>query len=186
MKLSILSTLVLPFLAAAGPSGYQILSSRSASPVHLLPMNANGGAFYLGGNTSTYCPPQVGSCPPGTQTVLAPGGAALDVTVPGGQELYISPTGALSFTQPHSAYVPPGSVLGPFSIAARSGSTLPHYSTTAWGASGFMACPTKDHRWQVFVAAQNVTAPLGKVEDCLGFSAIAFPYNGSIPAWEYV
>lgn len=77
MKLSILSTLVLPFLAAAGPSGYQILSSRSASPVHLLPMNANGGAFYLGGNTSTYCPPQVGSCPPGTQTVLAPGGAAL-------------------------------------------------------------------------------------------------------------
>ena len=80
MKLSsVVPGFALPLLAAAsGPSGYGVISSRSGSPIHLLSMTASGLGFYLGGNTSTYCPTSVvQDCPPGTQTILAPGGAAL-------------------------------------------------------------------------------------------------------------
>jgi hypothetical protein len=62
---------------------------------------------------------------------------------------------------------------------------LSHYTFNAWGASGFMACPTADKRWQVFVAATNATVPSGNVNDCLGFSAVAMPYKGDVPAWQY-
>lgn len=60
-----------------------------------------------------------------------------------------------------------------------------HCTVHDFGADGFMACPTQDHRWQVFVAMQNATVPSGNVNDCLGFSALALTYNGDIPAWQY-
>jgi hypothetical protein len=49
-----------------------------------------------------------------------------------------------------------------------------------------MACPTADNRWQVFAALSNATVPSGNVADCLGFSAIALPYQGDVPAWQYI
>jgi hypothetical protein len=56
---------------------------------------------------------------------------------------------------------------------------------SGWGASGFMACPTEDSKWQVFAALQNATVPSGNVQDCLGFSAIATPTNETGNAWQY-
>ena len=72
-------------------SYFGAISARSASPVHLLPLTANGGKFYLGGDTSAYCPPQVGeACNdyPGNYTVFAGGSGTLSlgVVVPGGQQ----------------------------------------------------------------------------------------------------
>ena len=84
----VFSTLVASTLA----QGYfGVISARSASPVHLLPLTANGGKFYLGGDSSSYCPPQVGeTCNeyPGNYTVFAGGngGLSLGVIVPGGQQ----------------------------------------------------------------------------------------------------
>lgn len=86
MKFTLASTL-LPLLAAAAPaqqrdsnsstpSTFGIMSARSGSPIHLLPLNANSGGFYLGGNTSSYCPISSG-CPAGTETVFAGDGSAL-------------------------------------------------------------------------------------------------------------
>jgi hypothetical protein len=50
------------------------MASRSASPIHFLPMTARGGHFWLGGKTSSYCPKEVeemgGVCPPGTETAF--------------------------------------------------------------------------------------------------------------------
>jgi hypothetical protein len=147
-------------------------------------MNAAGQKFWLGGQTSSYCPTQVGqNCPPGNQTVLAPGGNSLDVVVPGGQQVYVDPAGALSFTQAHSAYIPPGSSVG--NLAYEPGTPWAHYTFNGWGASGLMACPTEDNRWQVFAAIDNATVPSGNVGDCLGFSALALPYKGDAPAWQY-
>ncbi|KAA8643668.1 hypothetical protein EYZ11_003403 [Aspergillus tanneri] len=189
MKFSFAS-LALPLLAAAAPTkddnpAFGVMSSRSASPIHLLPMNAAGQHFYLGGKASTYCPlPEGKGCPPGTSTVFAPGGSGLNVMVPGGQQVYVNPDGALSFTQAHSAYVPPGSALGPFSY--EPGENFGHYTFTGWGASGFMACPTKDQRWQVFANLQNATVPTGNVEDCLGFSAMAPKADSGAAAWQYI
>jgi hypothetical protein len=107
-----------------------------------------------------------------------------DVEVPGGQQVYVDPSGALSFTQAHSAYIPPGSAIG--GLMYEAGNPWSHYTFNGWGASGFMACPTDDNRWQVFAAMQNATVPSGNVEDCLGFSAMALTYKGAVPAWQYI
>ncbi|KAJ5104176.1 hypothetical protein N7532_004705 [Penicillium argentinense] len=179
--------LALPLLAAAAPApitepraeanpNFNVMAIRSASPIHYSQLNAAGQKFWLGGKTSSYCPDIDGiQCPPGNQTVLASGGNSLDVEVPGGQQVYVAPSGALSFTQAHSANIPPAPQSAPWS----------HYTFNGWGASGFMACPTEDNRWQVFVAMQNATVPQGNVSDCLGFSAMALPYKGEVPAWQY-
>lgn len=80
----ILSTLVLPLLAAAAPTPneeaktnppFTVMSIRSGSPIHFLTMTASGTHFYLGGKTSSYCPSEEGLvCPPGKETVLADNG----------------------------------------------------------------------------------------------------------------
>jgi hypothetical protein len=50
---------------------YGVMSARSGSPVHLLPMQARGSNFYLGGSPATYCPqPPVTSCPAGLDTIF--------------------------------------------------------------------------------------------------------------------
>jgi hypothetical protein len=51
-----------------------VTAARSGSAIHLLPMNAAGRRFYLGGSTLSYCPDEVmtqGDCPPGNTTVIS-------------------------------------------------------------------------------------------------------------------
>ncbi|KAL2852991.1 hypothetical protein BJX68DRAFT_48648 [Aspergillus pseudodeflectus] len=193
MKLELISSL-LPLMVAAAPAtapaaeqpaAFTVMASRSASPIHFLPMNAAGQSFWLGGSPATYCPLPSG-CPPGDLTVLAGNGGSLSVTVPGGQQIYVSPEGALKFTQAHSASIPAGSSRGPFEyVPGAANQPFGHYVYSGWGASGFMACPTEDSKWQVFAALQNATVPSGNVKDCLGFSAIATPTNETGNAWQY-
>lgn len=59
--------------AISSPSiPYSVVSARSASPIHLLPMQARNQNFYLGGLPGTYCPqPPVSNCPFGVATVFA-------------------------------------------------------------------------------------------------------------------
>lgn len=107
-----------------------------------------------------------------------------DTEVPGGQQVYVDPNGALSFTQAHSANIPAGSAVG--GLLYVPGKPWNHYSFEGWGAKGFMACPTDDqNRWQVFAAIQNATVPQGDASKCLGFSAMALTYKGEVPAWQY-
>jgi len=190
---------LVPFLASAAPVGtcpsggnggvpstFTVISARSGSPIHLLPLNAAGEKFYLGGQPATYCPTEVNPCPPGDVTALIRG-YSLDTEVPGGQQIYVAPSGALSFTQAHSISIPTGSAIGPFSVSP--GASFATYSTTAFGATGFMACPnqaTNPSQWQVFAALQNATVPTGKVSDCLGFDALATNYTGPVAAWQYI
>lgn len=56
-----------PETTPAGPFG--IISAHSTSKIHLLPWTASGQAFYLGGETATYCPDVVGSACPNASTV---------------------------------------------------------------------------------------------------------------------
>ncbi|OJJ50235.1 hypothetical protein ASPZODRAFT_49437, partial [Penicilliopsis zonata CBS 506.65] len=164
-------------------STFTVTAVRSGSEIQYLTMTAADSAFWLGGVTSSYCPETVTDCPAGNQTVLVDG-VALDVEVPGGQQIYVNPLGALSYTVPHSAYIPANSSVGPFVYTPGAG--WGHYTFTGWGASGFMACPTLDNKWQVFAAVQNATVPSGNVDDCLGFDALANVYDGDVAAWEYI
>lgn len=94
------SALALPQYATPSPTPspapspyFSVISARSASPIHLLPLEANGGKFYLGGTRSAYCPADnVGEAVcaqyPGNTTTLAGGYGTLSlgVVVPGGQQ----------------------------------------------------------------------------------------------------
>lgn len=54
-------------------SALTVIAARSASPIHLAPMNAAGLRFYLGGQTLSYCPSVVddeGACPTGNETAF--------------------------------------------------------------------------------------------------------------------
>lgn len=74
----------LPFLAAAAPApDYKVsplpqssgpvglIATHSASPIHLQSINASGQAFWIGKETSSYCPLTDQSlCPPGKDTSI--------------------------------------------------------------------------------------------------------------------
>ncbi|KAJ5670794.1 uncharacterized protein N7477_006157 [Penicillium maclennaniae] len=68
-----IASLALPLLAAAAPTmqtreanpPFSVMAIRSGSPIHYSQMNAAGQKFYLGGQTSSYCPDLEGlTCPP--------------------------------------------------------------------------------------------------------------------------
>ncbi|KAJ9294599.1 hypothetical protein DTO271G3_6867 [Paecilomyces variotii] len=192
---------LLPLLASAIPRGqpmakrqtdippFTVTAARSGSPIHLLPLEAAGQSFWLGGSPATYCPTGEGIvCPPGTDTVIV-GASALDVEVPGGQLLYVDPSGALSFTQAHSINIPTGSAVGPFQYQA--GQPFGHWTFTGWNSTGFMACPQPQGNttnWRVYAAISNATVPTGNVSDCLGFDALTYPWqsNSTAAAWQYI
>ncbi|KAJ5919105.1 hypothetical protein N7466_010048 [Penicillium verhagenii] len=215
MKLSALLSLV-PLVAALPGSRsttkdvnapFGVTAARSGSPIHFLPLTASGSNFYLGGKSATYCPSEVvPGCNGRTNDTIIYGQSALDVVVPGGQAIYVAPTGALMFTTPHSGYIPAGSSQGPFHYApGQSGNPLGTWTYTGQGAAGFMACPVPASNsssnaaarraaaaappsWQVYAALQNATVPSGNVGDCLGFDALAVGLNvtSDTLAWEYI
>ncbi|RMZ86087.1 hypothetical protein DV737_g100, partial [Chaetothyriales sp. CBS 132003] len=177
-----------PVVAPTAP--YGVIAARSGSPIHLLPLNAAGFSFHLGGSTASYCPTSVteqgGVCPPGNVTVLL-GTCSLDDEVPGGQQIWATPDGAIGYTQAHSISVPIDSVPCPFSYSKQAGEQFGHLSTSVFGASGLMACPNPNGSWDVFAALQNATVPNGDVSSCLGFDALTVDYiSDTAAAWQYV
>ncbi|EAW08518.1 putative IgE binding protein [Aspergillus clavatus NRRL 1] len=180
MKLTLLP--IFAALAAAGNQTlfpFEVIANAPGTPVDRLRLAASNLSFSLGGQTTTFCPLQDG-CPPGNHTVIDASGGALDVIVPGGQRIFINPAGAVSFTQAHSTFIPPGSTLGPF-----------FQSQGVWhfrgpGAFDFMACPTPSRIWQVFAAQRNVTVPLGNVTACVRFVAVVIPFLTGPGAFQYV
>jgi hypothetical protein len=115
------------------------------------PLVADGGKFFLGGDTS--------SSNPQNPTVLigSPNACSLDVGVPDGQRVYVSHDLSVGYTSPHSAMKPEGAVdcLDVDRDANPGAQTLTLWST-AFGANGFMACPV-DGRWELF--AQQWSGP---------------------------
>lgn len=91
------------------------------------------------------------------------GTLSLGVVVPGGQQVYVAPDGALSYTQPHSAYKPEGSVVDGWNKTEGANFGSLNF------VDGLVACPTTEGKpWQVYGALSTVE--LGS--DCLGFNAL--------------
>ncbi|KAF1930289.1 uncharacterized protein M421DRAFT_418604 [Didymella exigua CBS 183.55] len=171
--------------SAPGTGYFGVIASRSATDIHLQAVQARGGKFYIGaGPPTSFCPVEsvgASSCPSGNSTVFAGGDRTLSLgtVVPGGQQVYVAPDGALSYTIAHSAYIPPGSYVDDFSITpAASANTLGTLSFE----TGFTACPVgaAGAGYQVYGQTQNFEAS----SDCIGFTAqtIAVDHPG---AWQY-
>jgi hypothetical protein len=173
--------------AATFPSAYGLIVGTNIQPFHFESFNANSGKFWLNlPETSSSCPESVPSCPPGTDTVFRAAGD-LATAVPGGQQVYVSVEGALLFTQAHGNEVPEGAVSSPFTYNLVDGAQYGTVSTEAFGAKGFMACPTPGSvAYQVFVNMPNAIVPLGNVKDCVPVEPLAIPYTqANVAAWQY-
>ncbi|KAK2786211.1 hypothetical protein FQN52_007960 [Onygenales sp. PD_12] len=168
------------------PGPFTVLSARSASPVHLYPMQASNQHFFLGGRPNTYCPLQLPERCPRTNSTVIEGLAELSVVVAGGQHLYVEPSGALGFARPDYPEKPAGSVETGFTYTP--GTEHGKFGFHGLGADGFMACPGHENGlYQVFAAMWHAEVPTGNIDDCLGFVAMAIPYEGETPAaWQYV
>ena len=113
-----------------------------------------------------------------------------DVEVPGGQQVYIGPDGALSFTQAHSASYPPGSQFGGF------GASGGEFVFSGSNGTGWIACP---------LAATDFSPPLnyiskiyanvsshptrypngGPIFVCYDVVLLLDAYTGGFGAWQY-
>ncbi|KAL9066530.1 MAG: hypothetical protein Q9161_007505 [Pseudevernia consocians] len=190
MRSFLVFTSLLPLLSSANPlplesrqstlDPFSLTASRSGSPIHLSAINANGESFWIGKKTASYCP--------------------ADYTeVPGGQVVYVLPTGALSFTLAHAEGQPEennGTTTG-FSFTPGTDDALGVFSFTGLGSTGFLACPAKNGTkpWQIFAdikGIENRDVPGGNVSACLGFDALAASgeelgtaNTGGVAAWEY-
>ncbi|MCJ1269421.1 hypothetical protein MMC22_009313 [Lobaria immixta] len=184
-------------VANSGPIG--LIATHSASPIHLSSVNAAGQNFWIGKDTSSYCPlTPASSCPPGKNTVIEvlgdqahPGTAAMDVVVPGGQQMFIRSNGALGYTQAHSASIPTGAITTGFTYTPPSGGAqFGTFGVSLPGSAGLLACPTGANfsgPYQVFVNLKNLKdsdVAGGKINKCIGMNALAVSTNGA-DAWQY-
>ncbi|CAG8960736.1 hypothetical protein HYFRA_00002272 [Hymenoscyphus fraxineus] len=154
-------------------------------------VNAVAGGFFVGKRANTTsCPTAVEGLDcalfPGNQTVLTTGGEGtlfLSVAVPGGQQVYVAPSGALGYTPPHTTSKPEGSIVDGFL----------RYQSQAGGAPiplsfqdrAFKACPVANEEGVFQIYAQSVGNPEdGSHEDeCVYVQLRTYP--GSINAWQY-
>ncbi|KAI0434895.1 hypothetical protein F5Y09DRAFT_295151 [Xylaria sp. FL1042] len=127
------------------------------------PINANGGKFYVNKPTATYCPLDDCSGFEGKDTTFVIGTdsttMSLDVSVPGGQQVYIAPDGTLSFTQAHSAYIPPGSIVTGFSRNASQETGAPFYLYS--DLASWYLCPVTEGEpttkvYQIYASDQDI------------------------------
>ncbi|KAI4863313.1 hypothetical protein F4820DRAFT_427303 [Hypoxylon rubiginosum] len=150
-------------------------------------INASGGKFWVNKDTSAYCPDGIEGLDctlyPGSRTVFAGGNntVSLDVSVPGGQQVYVAPDGSLSYTTAHSAFMPNGSIVTGFSRSRSEAFGAPIY----WGMDGrsWLICPVgegepREKTYQLFILAGN------QKEDCLLTGVRTYTSSGP-DAWQY-
>lgn len=179
---------------------YLYSSTGGAEPTALngAVINANSNGFYINGlPTGSYCPYTPSACPAGNTTVLSASGTgslAMDVEVPGGQQVYISPDGSLNYTTgplPDSTtgagYTPRGIYVG-WTYTSDYGEytfgslTFSQNSSTTASVFDFLACPTADDGYAVKAPLANLTFS----DDCVKIGLITYVADLAGPAsWQY-
>ncbi|KAG5986150.1 hypothetical protein E4U43_005640, partial [Claviceps pusilla] len=96
-----------------------------------------------------------------------------NVIVPGGQQIYIAPDSSLSFTRPHSAYIPPGSVVTGFTLQ----------DNELVSPSRFFTACADDDAWKVYVPLE--TSDIAISRRCIAAFRVATA-PATNPVWEYV
>ncbi|KXJ88478.1 hypothetical protein Micbo1qcDRAFT_178100 [Microdochium bolleyi] len=105
-------TALLHSAAVAAATSFTLSAYAPGTEVDGAVLNAAASAFYTGiSGPATYCPIDTG-CPEIGGTVVYDGLTAMAVMVPGGQAIYVNPSGQVKYTVAHSAYMPLGSYVG--------------------------------------------------------------------------
>jgi len=167
---------------------YTVMAIRSGSPVQYLPLNAIAGRFYLGGNTTSFCPDSDScgnTCPPGNVTVFD-GSCALDASNPeyydvSEQTLWTTDNGVIGYdfsqVRPENAYN------CPWYLGTSENAVFAATIETTYGADGFLACPTAtDGIWQVLrdvTDESELAPPQGDASKCLSIDLVALEYNAT-------
>ncbi|KAM3081288.1 hypothetical protein ACMFMG_005243 [Clarireedia jacksonii] len=173
-----------PIVANAGSSTFKLISLAQGpgSPFQGLEIVAHNGALWIGKTTTAYCPLK-DNCPTGNSTAFTSNGngnVAMNVVVPGGQQLYISTDYGVKYTAPHSAdihggkadswtYSPPG-VPTPTSVGVLE---YPGY--------GFLACADPEGEG---IYSINATPGGTGTGNCTSIRLGTEAYTGA-PVWEY-
>lgn len=102
----------------------------------------------------------------------------MDVEVPGGQQVYVTPSGTFGYTEAHSAALPADALLTGWqytpAASVNSVGTLKFANGT-----GFVACPTNGTVYQVLASTGNDS------DSCLGIDLATVAYSGGYAAWEF-
>ena len=186
----------LPQAGTTEPLRFGGMALRSASPIHFGQINANSGAFYIGKNTTTYCPEDS----PATcetcktvntnQTIFSylngQGRLALDTIVPGGQQVYVTQgddatgqlAGQLKFTPAHSV-----ATSGP---ALYDGFSIVYDGRFQFEGQDWLACPIDNFNSGYGIWSQARVAGSNAGEECLGFIwRVVQVGDETKSAWQY-
>ncbi|KAK4496795.1 hypothetical protein PRZ48_012779 [Zasmidium cellare] len=185
-----------PQAGTTEPLRFSGMALRSASPIHFGSINANSQAFYIGKNTTTYCPTDSAAstaCDTANtnQTIFAylngAGKLSLDTIVPGGQQVYVTEgdeatgqlAGQLKFTQAHSA-----ATSGP---ALYDGFSIVYDARFQFEGNDWLACPVDDFNSGYGIWAASRVEGSNAGEGCLGFTwRVVQVGDETATAWQYV
>lgn len=166
---------------------FSLTASNPGIPIDGKAVTACGRHWTIDGTTCTYCPDEVGDCPPGDITAVntgADGGASMNVEVPGGQRVYLDPYWNMGYTQAHSASIPPGSLISGF--AAYSGGGFVNLNGNGYG---WVACPPTspggggEDGWNLVAKNASNSDILG---NCYGVNLKVKELDpNSYAAWQY-
>ncbi|CAK7219017.1 hypothetical protein SBRCBS47491_003703 [Sporothrix bragantina] len=172
---------------AAGTPFTLTVSNPTDTAVDGLKVDACNLRWNLGVETCSYCPDTGIECPVGDTTVMSAGAEgssllAMDVTVPGGQAVYLDASGAVGYTQAHSASMPDGATQGGLVAYANGG-----FVNLNSGGYGWVACPPTSSAggsgYTLFAVSESNK---GTVASCtpITLKVTAQP-EGTVGAWQY-
>ncbi|KAF3919672.1 hypothetical protein ABW20_dc0105619 [Dactylellina cionopaga] len=161
--------------AATGTAFLPYLKSNIARPPVALNMEAFAGYFYMGQKSASVgCSPEdraANSCPIGGTTrvkIWYAGTASLDVTVAGGQQIYIDNNGTLRYTAPEKLVIPEGSTTTGFKVSQDKNGKFVFSNSNG----PILACPLGGPLYRIFVdiggkTLQNENVPGKDKSKCL-------------------
>lgn len=174
-----------PLAPRDSAGAFGLIAIRSGSVVQNSDITASDYGFWINKPTASDCPTNLGSaCPAGNETALtfsnSTSSLAMDVVVPGGQQVYVTPSGEFGYTIPHSAALPAGAVTTGFKYTPPAASNSVGTLTFGNGTQGFLACPTGDGDVYQVVASNGTNS-----DSCLGIDLATVAYGSGYAAWEY-
>lgn len=181
-----------PQAGTTTPLRFGGLSLASGSDVHLAPIAANGLEFFIGKNTTTYCPEDsvVDCSGVNTNSTIfsyfnGQGTLILDVSVPGGQQVYVTGgnetagqlAGELKFTPAHSAQNDNGIF---------EGFTTVYDGIFQFEGKDWFACPVDDFNSGYGIWAISRVAGSNAGASCTAFQWKVVQVGDETPsAWQY-